>query len=57
MRFAVGRAFQLMGLLLVGAGLAVGVMNGDLRYEERMLFAGLAVFAVGWLLLRPFKNR
>jgi hypothetical protein len=56
MRFAAGRAFQLTGIVLVGAGLAVGVIRGELRYEERMLFAGLAVFAVGWLLLRPFKQ-
>ncbi len=53
MRFAIGRAFQLVGLVIVGFGLLVGVVRGDLKYEERMLFAGVPVFAVGWLLARP----
>ena len=56
MRFAIGRTLQLVGLFLVGAGLAVGMFRGDLKYEERMLFAGVPVFAVGWLLLRPYRR-
>lgn len=52
MRFAVGRALQLVGLVTVGFGLLVGMARGDLRYEERMLFSGVPVFAVGWLLAR-----
>jgi hypothetical protein len=56
MRFALGRAFQLIGLVFVGFGLVVGVLRADLHYEERMLFAGVAVFAVGWLLARPYKE-
>ncbi len=55
MRFAIGRAFQLVGLTLVGMGLVVGLVKGDLRYEERMLFSGGAVFIVGWLFVRPFR--
>jgi hypothetical protein len=51
-RQAIGRALQLVGLTLVGVGLVVGLVRGDLRYEERMLFAGVPVFAVGWLLAR-----
>jgi hypothetical protein len=51
-RFVIGRALQLVGLVTVGAGLFVGLVRGDLKYEERMLFAGLPVFAVGWLLAR-----
>jgi hypothetical protein len=51
-RFVIGRALQLVGLVTVGAGLLVGLVRGDLKYEERMLFAGLPVFAVGWLLAR-----
>jgi hypothetical protein len=54
-RFSLGRALQLVGLVLVGAGLAVGLFRGDLRYEERMFFAGGGVFLAGWLLVRPFK--
>jgi hypothetical protein len=54
-RFAVGRALQLVGIALVGVGLAVGLVRDDLRYEERMLFAGGGVFFAGWLLVRPFR--
>ena len=56
MRFAVGRGLQLVGLVLVGLGLAVGLLRNDLHYEERMFFAGAGVFAAGWLLVRPFKS-
>ena len=55
MRFSIGRALQLVGIVLVGVGLAVGLVRDDLRYEERMFFAGGGVFFVGWLLVRPYK--
>ena len=55
MRFALGRGLQLVGLMLVGLGLAVGLSRNDLRYEERMFFAGGGVFLAGWLLVRPFR--
>jgi hypothetical protein len=54
-RFAFGRGLQLVGLMLVGLGLAVGLSRNDLRYEERMFFAGGGVFLAGWLLVRPFR--
>lgn len=57
MRFALGRALQLVGIVLVGVGLAIGVVRDDLKYEERMFFAGAGVFAAGWLLVRPFRAR
>ena len=55
MRFAFGLGLQLVGLMLVGLGLAVGLSRNDLRYEERMFFAGGGVFLAGWLLVRPFR--
>ena len=55
MRFVVGRGLQVVGLVLVGLGLAVGLLRDDLRYEERMFFAGGGVFFAGWLLVRSFK--
>ena len=55
MRFTFGRGLQLVGLVLVGLGLAIGLLRSDLRYEERMLLAGGAVFFAGWLLVRPFR--
>jgi hypothetical protein len=54
-RFALGRGLQLVGLVLVGLGLATGLFRNDLRYEERMFFAGGGVFLAGWLLVRPFR--
>jgi hypothetical protein len=54
-RFAFGRGLQLVGLVLVGLGLATGLVRNDLRYEERMFLAGGGVFFAGWLLVRPFK--
>jgi hypothetical protein len=56
MRFLLGRGLQLIGITLVGLGLAIGLFRNDLRYEERMFFAGGAVFLVGWLLVRPFRS-
>lgn len=57
MRFSLGRALQLVGIVLVGVGLVIGLVRDDLRYEERMFFAGAGVFVVGWLLVRPFRAR
>lgn len=56
MRFAIGRSLQLVGIVLVGLGLAIGLLRNDLRYEERMLFAGGGVFFAGWLLVRPLRS-
>ena len=56
MRFSIGRALQLVGIVLVGVGLAIGLFRDDLRYEERMFFAGGGVFLAGWLLVRPYKS-
>jgi hypothetical protein len=54
-RFAVGRTLQLVGIVLVGAGLAIGLVRDDLRFEERMFFAGGGVFFAGWVLVRPYR--
>jgi hypothetical protein len=54
-KFAVGRTLQLVGIVLVGVGLAIGLVRDDLRYEERMFFAGGGVFFAGWVLVRPYK--
>ena len=55
MRFLIGRGLQLVGIVLVGVGLLVGLVRDDLKYEERMFFAGGGVFVVGWLLVRPHR--
>lgn len=56
MRSSIGRALQFVGIVLVGVGLAVGLVRDDLRYEERMFFAGGGVFLVGWLLVRATRT-
>ena len=48
----IGRGLQIVGMTFVGVGLFVGLFRNDLRYEERMFFAGIIVFFVGWLCLR-----
>lgn len=55
-RFTLGRALQLVGLALVGVGFVVGLVRNDLKFEERMLFAGGGAFLAGWLLVRPFRT-
>ena len=55
MRFTFGRGLQIVGLVLVGLGLAIGLLKNDLKYEERMFFAAGGAFLAGWLLVRPFK--
>jgi hypothetical protein len=55
LKFGFGRALQLIGMTLVGLGLVIGLVRDDLRYEERMFFAGGLLFFVGWLLVRPYR--
>ena len=57
MKFSLGRALQFCGLVLVGGGFVTGVLRDDLRFEERMLFLGGALFLAGWLLVRQFRAR
>lgn len=57
MKFGLGRGLQIVGLALVGLGLVIGLVRNDLRYEEKMFFAGGGVFFAGWLLVRPFRAR
>jgi hypothetical protein len=56
-RFTLGRILQFGGLVLVGGGFVTGVVRDDLKFEERMLFVGGALFLLGWLLVRPFRDR
>ncbi len=45
--YATGRALQLLGLLLTGAGFFLGVLGGNIRGELVLLGVGAAIFFGG----------
>jgi hypothetical protein len=51
MLYRLGRALQLIGLILLPVAMAGNVANDlDLRQMLTLAGAGIAVFALGWLL-------
>ena len=52
MSFLIGRLMQLVGLIMLPLGLMIGLFRDDIALEVRLLFAGGAIFFVGWLLAR-----
>lgn len=52
MTVLVGRALQLLGMVLLPAGLLIGMARNDLQTEVRLLFVGGVLFVIGWLLAR-----
>ena len=47
-----GRFLQMMGMVLLPAGLLIGLFRNNIQLEVRLLFIGGAMFLVGWLLAR-----
>jgi hypothetical protein len=47
-----GRFLQLVGLILLPIGLSLGLFQGNVKLEVRLLFIGAACFVAGWLLSR-----
>ena len=47
-----GRLFQLIAMILLPIGLLVGVVQGNIALEVRLLFIGGAFFLAGWLMAR-----
>ncbi len=47
-----GRALQLLGLVLLPTGLMIGLLRNNIALEVRLLFVGGALFVIGWLLAR-----
>ena len=47
-----GRFFQLVGMILLPAGLYFGAVRNQISTEVRLLFIGGAFFVVGWLMAR-----
>lgn len=52
MSILAGRFFQLIGMILLPIGLLVGLVQGNIALEVRLLFIGGAFFLVGWLMAR-----
>ncbi len=47
-----GRFLQMMGMVLLPAGLMIGLFRNNVALEVRLLFIGGALFVLGWLLSR-----
>jgi hypothetical protein len=47
-----GRFFQLIGMILLPIALMIGLGNGNVQLETRMLFIGIGFFFAGWLMAR-----
>jgi hypothetical protein len=52
MGFWIGRALQLLAMIILPVGLLIGTVRGDIRLEVNLLAVGGAMFIVGWLLTR-----
>ena len=51
------RALQLAGLLVVGYGFFVGLVEADIRRELLLTAVGGGVFLVGWLIQKRLGGR
>ena len=52
MTVLIGRALQLIGMVLLPFGLMVGLLRNNIALEVRLLFIGGALFLIGWLITR-----
>ncbi len=52
MLFALGKAFQLIGMAQLALGLYYGIFKHDEKLELIVLVIGVAFFSAGWLMLR-----
>ncbi len=48
----IGRALQLIGMVMLPAGLMIGLFGNNIRLEVQLLFIGGGAFLIGWLLAR-----
>ncbi|HEX8151683.1 MAG TPA: hypothetical protein VF698_01100 [Thermoanaerobaculia bacterium] len=48
----IGRALQLVGMIVLPVGLYIGAVRGDVRQEVKLLAIGGFVFLLGWLLAK-----
>lgn len=49
---AIGRLFQIAGLIILPVGLSIGMFGGNIALEVRLLFIGGACFLAGWLMAK-----
>ena len=52
MTVLVGRFFQLIGMIILPIGLMVGLLQGKVALEVRLLAIGATFFVIGWLMAR-----
>lgn len=52
MTVLLGRFLQMMGMVLLPAGLMIGLFRNNIALEVRLLFIGGALFLIGWLIAR-----
>jgi hypothetical protein len=52
MTVLLGRFLQMMGMVLLPAGLMIGLFRNNIALEVRLLFIGGALFLIGWLMSR-----
>ena len=52
MKQTLGRGLQLLGLIILPAGLLIGLSRGLVQLEVRLMFIGGAIFFLGWLLAK-----
>lgn len=48
----IGRALQLLGMIILPIGLYIGTVRDDVRQEVKLLAIGGFVFVLGWLLAK-----
>ena len=48
----IGRALQIAGMIILPIGLCVGMIQGDVRMEVKLLALGGFLFLLGWILAK-----
>jgi hypothetical protein len=48
--YRIGRALQVLGMAFLPVALYMGLIRDDVRREVTLLFAGGAIFFLGWIL-------
>ena len=52
MSVLLGRMLQLAGMIILPAGLCIGLVRDNVRLEVQLLWIGGAMFLLGWFISR-----
>jgi hypothetical protein len=55
--YRIGRALQVIGMAFLPVALYVGLLEGEVRREVSLLFAGAVMFVVGWIFAQSRGSR